>query len=107
LYWSVSDFRVVSWTEPNGYHTVIGTGDVTLSRASTGHGGSDARGVVVVVAIVGGVVGGSVLPGAAVTGTTVVVAGGGSLPASRIDLPEAQAANTTHAARARAARFIL
>ena len=76
---------------------------MTSSRASTGHGGSDANGVVVVVAIVGGVVAGNVSPGAAVTGgpgSLVVVAGGGSLPAWRIDSPDAHEATSTHPARA-------
>jgi hypothetical protein len=103
---------VSSNVEPRPCQNVISTGDVTESRASTGHGGNESNGVVVVVAIVGGVVtvvGGNVSPGAAVGGgpasVVVVVAAGGrsSLPACRIDSPEPHAARTVQPATAHTA----
>ncbi len=88
------------------YHIVISTGPVASSRASTGHGGRSASGVVVVVTIVGGAVDGAVCPGTVLAGGPAIVVAGvggggaGSLPALRIDSPEPHAASSTHATSA-------
>ena len=85
------------------YQNVMSTGAVTSSRASTGHGGSDASGVVVVVtaAVLVVVSPGTVGPvDVGGPGATVVVVGSGSLPALRIDSPDEQAASRAPPRRA-------
>jgi hypothetical protein len=86
LYALVSLVSASSLAAVMACQNVMGTGAVTLSSASTGHGGSCSAGIVVVVGIVAGAPPES---GGAAVGTVAP-------PISRIDFPLPHAAATTH-----------